>query len=210
MITPQRFLYILSGPSGVGKATVARMAFERIPRIAKVVTYATRAMRPGEKNHETYHFVSSEEFQRKIQAGELFEWEKVYGDAWYGSPSDPFEHVPEGYDALLEIGVGGMKSYKVAFPEAITLFLSPPSMKAILERIENRGGQETNLDNRLQSAVRMIEEAGQYDYIVVNDDLNHAVAQLAGIILAERCRRQRERIIQELERQVEEWKKERL
>jgi guanylate kinase len=80
-------------------------------------------------------------------------------------------------------------------------------MKAILERIENRGGQESNLENRLQSAVRMIEEAGEYDYIVVNDDLDKAVAQLAGIILAERCKRQRERVIRDLERQVEEWKK---
>jgi guanylate kinase len=207
MTTPQRLLFILSGPSGVGKATVARKAFERAPGIAKVVTYATRAIRPGEKNHETYHFVTPEEFQRKIDAGELFEWEKVYGDCWYGSPKDPFEHVPEGFDALLEIGVGGMKSYRAAFPEAITLFLSPPSMKAILERIENRGGQEPNLENRLQSAVRMIEEAGQYDYIIVNDDLDKAVEQLAGIILAERCKRQRKQVIQDLARQVEEWKK---
>lgn len=80
-------------------------------------------------------------------------------------------------------------------------------MKAILERIENRGGQEPNLENRLQSAVRMIEEAGQYDYIIVNDDLDKAVEQLAGIILAERCKRQRKQVIQDLARQVEEWKK---
>ncbi len=122
MTPPQRLLFILSGPSGVGKATVARKAFGHVMHVAKVVTYTTRSKRPGDKNHETYHFDTPEEFQRKIDAGELFEWEKVYGDCWYGSPKDPFEHVPEGFDALLEIGVGGMKSIGPLSPR-----LSPSS-----------------------------------------------------------------------------------
>ena len=199
-------LFILSGPSGVGKATVAFKSFDRVGNISKVVTYATRDMRPGETNHVTYHFVPVQEFLRKIDAGELFEWEKVYSDAYYGSPSDPFEHVPAGHDALLEIGVGGMKAYRDSFPEATTIFLAPPSMDAILDRIEKRGGNEDNLDNRLKSAVQMLEEANLYDYIIVNDDLESAVEQLASIIRAERCKRQKETITHQMQDQLDTWK----
>lgn len=199
-------LFILTGPSGVGKATVARAVFDRVPRIAKVVTYATRPMRPGEKNHVTYHFVSPEEFERKTRAGELFEWEKVYGDACYGSPKNPFENIPEGYDALLEIGVGGMQSYREAFPDAVTIFLAPPSMDAILDRIAKRGGQETNLDNRLKGAFQMVDEVELYQYIIVNDRLEEAVAQLAAVIVAERCSHRAPEVADTLKRQLSQWK----
>ncbi len=202
-------LFILTGPSGVGKATVARGVFKRVPGIAKVVTYATREIRPGEQNHVTYHFVSEEEFQRKIKAGELFEWEKVYGDAYYGSPRDPFENVPEGYDALLEIGIGGMQSYREAYPEAVTVFLAPPSMDAVLDRIEKRGGGEENLANRLRNATEMIDDAEQYQYIVVNDRLEDAVEQIAAVILAERCRRRRGAVARSLQQQIEAWQRRR-
>lgn len=199
-------LFILTGPSGVGKATVAKKVFECTERIAKVVTYASRPMRPGEQNHVTYHFVSGEEFKRKIEAGELFEWEKVYGDAYYGSPRDPFENVPEGFDALLEIGAGGMKAYRAAFPEALTIFLAPPSMEAILDRIEKRGGGEGNLENRLSSAVAMLKEAEEYRYIVVNDRLDSAAEQLRAIILAARANARHGDVLDNLQRQVTAWK----
>ena len=199
-------LFILSGPSGVGKATVAREAFLRVSGISKVVTYATRQRRPGEKNHVTYHFISRHEFRQKIDNGELFEWEKVYGDEYYGSPRDPFEHIPPGHDALLEIGTGGMKSYLKAYPGAVTVFLAPPSMDAVLDRIEGRGGGEGNLGNRLRSAMAMLEEAGHYDYIIVNDDLEEAVENLAGVIRAERARRQKHEVTACLQDQVREWR----
>ena len=162
-------LFIVSAPSGAGKTSLLKRLLQLDENIRVSVSHTTRPMRPGEKNHVTYHFVSDEEFQRKIKAGELFEWERVYGDACYGSPRDPFEQVPDGHDALLEIGVGGMRRYREAFPEAITIFLAPPSMEAILDRIAKRGGGEENLDNRLRGAMQMVDEVEQYQYIVVNE-----------------------------------------
>lgn len=202
-------LFILTGPSGVGKATVSQGVFLRTTGIAKVVTYTTRHLRPGEDNHVTYHFISKEEFERKIRDGELFEWEKVYGDEYYGSPKDPFEHVPQGYDALLEIGVEGMKKYRDAFPDAVTVFLAPPSMDSILDRIAKRGGGESNLENRLQSAVEMIQEAEGFHYIVVNDRLEAAIEKLASIVIAERCRRRRKDVAALLQQQIQDWRKKR-
>ena len=200
-----RLLFIISGPSGVGKGTVISAVLSHSPRLAKVITYTSRAPREGEENHVTYHFISSEEFEEKIQQGFFFEWEKVYKDAYYGSPKNPFESMPDGYDALLEIGAGGMKDYLSSFREAITIFLAPPSMDALLDRIEKRGGGETNLDNRLNSAIEMIREADHYDYVLVNDDLQRTVNRIACIIEVERHKAEGREIARCLVNQAEEW-----
>jgi guanylate kinase len=200
----RRLLFIITGPSGVGKGTVVKKAFEMVEGISKVVTYTTREVRAREKQGVTYHYVSPEEFERKIKAGQLFEWEKTYGDAWYGSPRDPFESVPEEQDALLEIGAEGMKSYREAFPEAITLFLAPPSIEALRERIQKRGAGEENLGNRFKSAVEMIRQADLFDYIILNDKLEDAVRDLSAIIQVERLKAAKEVLSRNLIQQIVE------
>lgn len=201
----KRVLFILSGPSGVGKATVGQRLIQRVGNLSKVITYTSRSPRPGETSDVTYHFITKEEFESKIQHGEFFEWERVYGDAYYGSPKDPFESIPEGHDALLEIGAGGMEDYASHRGDVVSIFLAPPSMDALLNRIRKRGGGETNLSNRLRSAASMIRRADEYQYVLVNDDLETTVDRVAEIVAVERMRAKSADLANQLKQQVDQW-----
>lgn len=182
-------LVVLSGPSGVGKDTLLRRLAEVCPGIERCVSYTTRAPRAGEVPGVDYNFVSADEFQKMIEAGEFLEYAQVHLDL-YGSPLSPASRIREhGLDAVLKIDVQGGLTVKQKVPDAIMIFVAPPSMEELERRLRARyTDSETAVTRRLQDARREIEHIPMYDYLVVNDEIELAVARLRCIIMAERTR----------------------
>ena len=181
-------LYIFSGPAGVGKGTVLSRAFERIDNIKYSVSCTTRAPRPGlDKEGETYYFVSEEEFRRRIEAGDFLEYAEVHGHL-YGTRRDIVEAaLCAGTDAALEIDVQGALIVKEKMPEALLIFIKPPSMDELRRRLAGRASEtREEFELRLKNAEEEIACAGRYDYVVVNDDLEATVEEVIEIIMKNR------------------------
>lgn len=182
-------LIVLSGPSGVGKDTLLR-GLERIcPGLTRCTTYTTRQPRPGEVPGSDYHFVSTEEFRRMIDEGEFLEYAQVHLDL-YGSPLSPVIQAREqGLDVILKIDVQGGLTVKRKVPDAVMIFIAPPSMEELERRLRSRyTDSETAIAKRLDDARREMECISMYDYLVVNDDVEIAVDRLRCIIVAERSK----------------------
>jgi guanylate kinase len=178
-------LTVLSGPSGVGKGTVVAAVRERYPHIWVSVSCTTRAPRPGERDGVEYRFVSRDEFGRMIEAGELLEYAE-FADNLYGTPRQPvLDHLAAGTPALLEIELQGARQVRVSLPEAVLVFLAPPSWAELERRLVGRGTESPAvIEARLaRAAVEMAAEP-EFDAVVVNDDVGHAAAELVGLIEA--------------------------
>ncbi len=177
-------LIILSGPSGVGKTTVARPLLA-IPGFRRVVTATTRAPRPGEVNGRDYHFLSAAEFEKWIQAGQLIEHARVHGH-WYGTPRQAVEEgLARGDWILLIIDVQGARQVRERGRDLplTTIFLLPPSFEALEERLEERGTEAPEaVQKRLETARRELEEQRFYDHVVVNDRVDRAVEEILRFI----------------------------
>lgn len=182
-------LIVVTGPSAVGKGTICRALLAEERDIRFSVSCTTRAIRPGEVDGVEYFFVSREEFQRRIEAGELLEWAEVYGN-YYGTPRAYVDQVTsEGQDVILDIDRVGAQAVRKAYPDAVSVFVIPPSMEALRQRIAARGTESPEAVNRrLSEAPAWIREGLTYDYVIVNDDLTTAVQQLRAIIIAEKAR----------------------
>lgn len=178
-------LFVFTGPSGAGKGSVMRALLERDETLRKVVTFTTRAPREGEVNGFDYRFVSVETFRGLIDRGEMFEYEQVYHDHYYGSPKELF--VPE-HDGIIELDYKGRLKYTARHRRVVAIFLLPPSLEELKRRILQRS-QVDNLSARLQNAIEQVRHAQSYDYIVKNDDLDACVERVETIIRAERHRR---------------------
>lgn len=182
-------LFVLSGPSGVGKGTLRAALLKEYQQIEYSVSVTTRKKRQGEIAGQDYFFVSIEEFQRMIENNELIEWAK-YCDNYYGTPRKYVEEkLKAGYDVILEIEIQGADQIKQKFPEGIFVFLIPPSLNELRCRIQKRGTEEDYvIDERLQVAKIEMDQMRNYDYVIVNDLIENAVAKLKAIIIAERCK----------------------
>ena len=181
---PKGFVYILSAPSGTGKTTVGHRLLEEIPFLERVITATTRKPREGEKNGVDYYFFSEEEFLKKIEEGFFLEWAKVYR-YYYGSPKSEVERIlSQGKDALLIIDVQGAFEVKRRLPNAVSIFLLPPSMEELKRRLLGRGERE--IEERLEWAKKEIPCAKHFDYVVVNDLLDRAVEEIKSIMIANR------------------------
>jgi len=183
-------LIVISGPSGVGKGTICEAVLKRDPQLRMSVSATTRAPRPGEEDGVHYHFVSREAFERMIRADELLEYMDVFGMNYYGTPAKFVDDaLEEGYDVILEIEVNGARNVKHKRPEAIAIFIAPPSMRALHERLEHRGTETAEqIDRRYAIAHMEMACLPEYDYLVINDDVARAEADVACIIRAERLR----------------------
>lgn len=185
-------LFIVSAPSGVGKSTIVRAVLARDPRLRFSVSCTTRAPRPGESPGVDYHFLSQDDFEKAIREGRFLEWAIVYGN-YYGTDRRKVEAwLDEGLDVLLEIDVQGARKVRATDLAATTLFILPPSMDALEMRLRRRGTEtEDVIRRRLEAACEEIREAPWYDYVIVNDVLEDAVADVAAVIRAARCARGR-------------------
>jgi len=181
---------VLAGPSGVGKGTIGRALLAREPRMWFSVSATTRAPRPGEVDGGDYVFMSRPEFERIRDAGGFLESFEVYGQL-KGTPRRPLEeHLAAGDDVLLEIDVQGAMKVREQAPDAVLVFVAPPSEEVLRKRLVERGtDDEVQIARRLAAADRELELATAFDAVVVNDDLERAVDEVAAILEARRAGR---------------------
>ena len=189
MANPRGKVYVLTGPSGVGKGTVVSEVLKKVDNIYLSVSVTTRSKREGEKEGVNYFFKTKEEFQRMAKADELLEWAEFAGD-YYGSPKFSINnYLSCGKDVLLEIEIQGAKQIKQKCPESVLIFLAPPSFESLEERLIKR--QTESLEKvkvRLKKAKEEMKEVGLFHYLIINDNLNEAVENVISIIRAQRCR----------------------
>lgn len=180
-------LYVVSAPSGGGKGTILASVLERDPRLKYAVSATTRPPRDGEVDGKHYRFLSDEEFERWKSAGRFLEWARVHSHQ-YGTPVDGVTTALEaGKDVVLELDVQGMRSVRRVRPSAVTVFIAPPAMDELERRLRARGGlSEAEFKVRLHNAEEELAAKDEYDYIVVNDDLESAIAEFERILAEHR------------------------
>ncbi|WP_428912611.1 guanylate kinase [Niallia sp. Krafla_26] len=186
-------LIVLSGPSGVGKGTVRKAIFsQENTSFEYSISMTTRAPRAGEVDGVDYFFKTREEFESLIKQGKLLEYAEFVGN-YYGTPVDYVrETLDKGKDVFLEIEVQGARQVREKFPDGLFIFLAPPSLSELKNRIVTRGTEsEDIINNRLNVAKEEIEMMHLYDYVVENDEIEHAVEKINAIVIAEHCRRER-------------------
>ncbi len=185
-------LIVVSGASGTGKGTVCKKILDDMPQVAYSISATTRTPRPGEVDGREYYFLSRDEFTAWIDGGKFLEFAEVYGN-FYGTPLNKIEErLNRGEDILLEIDVQGALNVKRKCPDGVYIFLLPPSLHELKRRIEGRGTETPeSLRRRLANAVAEIEIGREYTYVVVNDSVERAAAQIEAIIAAEKCRVER-------------------
>lgn len=182
-------LIIVSAPSGAGKTTLVAGALERDDRVRPSISFTSRGPRAGEEQGVHYHFVSRAEFEAMIVNGDFLEWAEVHGNL-YGTSWRAVEEIRSaGLDVILTLDIQGAAQARKLFPDAISVFIMPPSLDALTRRLENRG-TDTAHDRRLRldSALHEMEQYANFDYVVINDDLDRAIDEIVAIIAAERCR----------------------
>jgi guanylate kinase len=187
-------LIVLSSPSGAGKSTISRMLLDADDNITMSVSATTRPMRPGEKQDVDYHFVDTAEFERLVEADEFAEWAYVF-DHMYGSPKEPIkEALKDGRDTLFDIDWQGTQQLEYAFrTDLVLIFILPPSMRELERRLHERGtDSEDIIASRMKRAAGEIGHWAEYDYVLINDDMDQCLKDVRAIIAAERLRRQRQ------------------
>jgi guanylate kinase len=197
-------VYIVSAPSGSGKSTLVNELFKMVSHLDFSISYTTRPPRGSEQNGKEYFFVTREEFEAMIAAGEFLEHAEVFGN-YYGTARRFLrEAEARGNDLLLDIDVQGAKQIKEAIPEAVSIFILPPDREKLEWRLRHRGlDSEAVIRRRLDTARREIENYSKYDYILVNNLLEQSADQLKDIVLAQRLERSRAELSEEEKRLVE-------
>jgi guanylate kinase len=176
-------VFVITGPSGVGKGTLIRLLRERVPGLALSVSATTRAPRPGEHDGLDYHFLSDAEFARRVAAGEFVEWAEYSGRRYGTLRSELERHLAEGRPVVLEIEVQGARQVRGAMPEAVQIFIEPPDGEALKDRLVGRGTDDPDaIARRLAVAESELAAADEFQYRVVNDRLDEAVARLVEIV----------------------------
>jgi guanylate kinase len=184
-------IIVLSGPSGSGKSTIRAKLLKIFPDIEFSISYTTRQPRKEKSDKLDYYFITRNQFKEMIKKDEFVEWAEVHGDR-YGTPARQIlSTIDEGRHILLEIDVQGGFSIKKKFPEAILIFIIPPTFEELEKRLRERAMNSiTEIKKRLQVAKKEIAAAKNYDYIVINDSLKHCIEQINAIIISYRCKSQ--------------------
>jgi len=186
--TKKGLLLVISGPSGAGKGSICQNLVQD-ERIKYSISATTRAPRGNEQHGKEYFFLTKEEFEAKIAQDGFLEWAQVY-DRYYGTPRDFVEdNLNNGYDCILEIDVQGALKVKQAMPDAVMIFILPPSLAELHRRLSGRGTEtDEQIATRMSWVLGEIDQIDKYDYAIVNDDLIQAIKEVQQIIQSEKCR----------------------
>ena len=190
-MTRRGLLIVLSAPSGTGKTTVVGRLVERVPGLVRSRSYTSRAARPGEVDGVDYHFVAPARFRDMIDAGAFLEWADVFGRLYGTSAAETERSRAAGLDVVLVIDVQGAQQVRRRARDAVGIFVLPPSFRTLEDRLRGRGRLApggSDLERRLCTARREVEMIDEYDYVVVNDEIDACVDRLRHIVLAERSR----------------------
>ncbi len=182
------FPIIVSSPSGAGKTTIVDAVLKRDKSVSRVITATTRTPRTGEKNGVDYHFWTIKQFEQAIKKGQMLEWAQVHTH-YYGIPKKSVDDLmKKGICPILVIDVQGARTVRAQYPNAATVFIVPPSLKELKNRILRRNDNTQDIEIRLETAKKEMQELDRYDYALLNDELAEAVDKMAGIVAAEQCR----------------------
>jgi len=177
-------VYIISAPSGAGKTSLVKGVCNSISFVKPSISYTTRKIRDSEIDGRDYFFIDRETFNTKIRNNDFLEFQDVYGNLYGSTLESVLSITSTGSDVILEIDYKGMLAVKSVLPDAVSIYIIPPSINALKERLENRGEDETEVINkRMASSVKEMDFAKYADYVIVNDDFNHALDALKGIII---------------------------
>jgi guanylate kinase len=185
-------IIVLSAPSGTGKSSICRKVLAACPNLEFSVSCTSRSPRPSEINGKDYHFISRRDFQQRIDQGEFVEWVENYGNFYGTSVKAISEVLNQGKDLLLDIEPRGAKAIKNKFPDAVFVFVLPPSLNELLKRLEKRGHESLEvIKTRFAQAERELKEVLWYDYAIFNEDLETAIKQMIAVYRAEKSRTSR-------------------
>lgn len=188
-------LIVVSSPSGGGKGTLIDRVLQTVPGVSYSVSFTTRPPRAGEQNGREYFFVSETVFKEMIARGEFLEWADVYGHLYGTSHKQVEKDRDAGRDIILEIDVQGAESIRSLVADAVTIFILPPSFELLRNRLVARATDSApDLEKRLRGAPDEVKQYRHFQYVILNDDINRASAQLASVIYAERARRERQEV----------------
>ena len=188
-------LYIVAAPSGAGKSSIVNAVLARDHNIRLSISFTSRPPRPGERHAEHYHFVSAEVFEAMVADGDFFEHARVHGD-WKGTARQSVEpFLAQGNDVLLEIDWQGARQVRAKIPDAVSVFILPPSPAALEERMRKRGqDSEEVIQRRLAAAREEMSHYDEFDYVIVNEVFETAVAEMCSIFIASRLRRESQKM----------------
>jgi guanylate kinase len=185
-------IFIFSGPSGVGKSSIINELRKRTAGLGYSISHTSRAPRPNEMDGTDYHFVSEDTFLKMREDGVFVEWAKVYGYLYGTSVSSLKTQTDKGLDVILDIDSQGAKNIKAIFKDSILIYILPPSIETLKQRLNTRASDALEvINNRFNKAVEDLKESSWYDYLIINDDLEKAVNEAQSIIVSSRCRRER-------------------
>ena len=189
---PNGIVFILSAPSGAGKTTVCKLLKQKLSRLKFSISHTTREPRNGETEGTDYHFSSTKEFEKKIEDGDFLEWAKIFNN-YYGTAFDSVDrHHQNGEDVIIELDVQGAQSLRNINYEAVFIFMMPPSLQELENRLIKRGSESANkVRERLEVSKKEIQQSTLYDYIITNTDAEETAANLLSIIAAEHFRKER-------------------
>ena len=176
-------LLVISAPSGAGKTTIVKEVLNQFPSFRFSVSATTREMRPGERDGKDYFFLSKSEFERRIANGELVECEEIYSNYYGTLKSEVEKAILANEDVVFDVDVNGGLAIKKRFPQAVTIFVKPPTFDALKNRLEKRGSEtKAQIERRLSRVPMELEKGELYDYIIINDQLARAVTQVFEVI----------------------------
>ncbi|WP_131112185.1 guanylate kinase [Sulfuricystis thermophila] len=188
-------LFVVSAPSGAGKTTLVRMLMERDPAIRHSVSYTTRPPRPGERDGHDYHFVDIQTFLAMRERGDFLEWAEVHGNFYGTSKSWLLGELAAGRDTLLEIDWQGAQQVRALIPEAVGIFILPPSIAELERRLRNRGQDSIEvIQRRVAAALGEMRHVDEFDFVIINNDLQEALADLVAAVRASRLRFRQQRL----------------
>ncbi len=184
---------VISAPSGTGKTTLCKRLLAEFPDLRFSVSCTTRPARKGEKDGRDYHFISVNDFKRRMAQGEFVEWEEIYGHFYGTSKRDIEDMTHKGYDVVLDIDTRGARNVKIIYPEAVLVFILPPSVEVLKERLKKRGSEtDETIKVRFDRAMEEIQANEWYDYVVFNDIVKSSVSMMRSVYMAEKSRRSRQ------------------